>query len=81
MFRFHVPSPIYEHLPKLYLMLAVFLSMVELSPIKWVTVMALVLAAWLTGHRRRAYRASQQREAIRRYVAERYGKTLADTRH
>lgn len=57
MFNFHLPEALYEHLPKLYLIVAGFLILTDLSPLKWVAVVSLVLAALLTHQRRRAYRA------------------------
>ncbi len=78
MFRLHLPAPIYEHLPKLYLITAAVLALVDLSTLKWVAIVALVSAAGLTLFRRRSYREAKRREALRRYVAERYGKRLPE---
>jgi len=74
MFKIHLPDPIYEQLPMLYLITATTLAVLPLSSPKWLAVVSLVLAALVTRKRRRSYRQTQRLLAIRRRVGFRYGK-------
>ena len=70
MFKIHHPASIYERLPLIYLLTAIALAIVPLSPVKWVAVVSLVLAAWVTRERRRTYRSTQRLLEVRRRVGE-----------
>ena len=48
MFNRHVPDPIYRHLTAIYLITAALLVLAPLSPLKWIPIAALVIAAGLT---------------------------------
>jgi hypothetical protein len=43
-----VPDPIYRHLTAIYLITAGLLVLAPLSPLKWIPIAALVIAAGLT---------------------------------
>jgi hypothetical protein len=48
MFNRHVPDPIYRHLTAIYLITAALLLLAPLSPLKWIPIAALAIAAGLT---------------------------------
>ena len=58
MFSLYVPEPIYERLPKIYFLLAAVLMVAPLAPIKWIAIVALLLALAITRHQRQVYRAA-----------------------
>ncbi len=78
MFSLHLPRSVYEHLPKAYLLVSLVLAFSNLSEIRWLAVIALVLAAGVTRTRRRAYREAQRRAAMHRRIAARYPKARAE---
>lgn len=59
MFNVHLPKPLYEALPWIYLGVAGGLMLVPLSGLKWLGIVPLALAAGVTVSRRRAYRRSR----------------------
>ena len=66
MFNVYVPDPIYERLPKIYLLTALVLVATPLAQIKWMAVAALVIATMVTRHQRQIYReALRMREALK----------------
>lgn len=75
MAKIHLPDPIYELLPRFYVVAGAVVAMMPLSPLRWFAVVSWVAAAQVTRHRRRRYREAQRRLAIHRRVALRYGKT------
>ena len=48
MFNHYVPDPIYRHLVAIYLITAALLLLAPLSPLKWIPIAALLVAAGLT---------------------------------
>lgn len=48
MFNHHLPDPIYHHLAGIYIVTALLLVLAPLSPLKWIPIAALVVAAGLT---------------------------------
>jgi Flp pilus assembly protein TadB len=57
MFDRHLPAGLYENLPRIHLATAVLVAALPLSPVRWVAVVALALAGWLTVQRRRRHRS------------------------
>lgn len=48
MFNRHLPDPIYRHLAGIYLITAMLVFLAPLSPLKWIPIGALMIAAGLT---------------------------------
>lgn len=48
MFNRHVPDPIHRHLAGIYLVTAMLVFLAPLSPLKWIPIAALMIAAGLT---------------------------------
>lgn len=65
MFNQYLPDSLYEKLPMAYLIVAASLVVLPLSGLRWVTIVSLVLAAFLTLHRRSVYRSQKGRPAAR----------------
>ena len=61
----HLPNAIYEHLPKIYLLLALLLIVTPLGAFKWLLVLGLVVGAALIRGRRRDYREALRLRALR----------------
>ena len=58
MFEVFLPDAVYENLPRIQVAAALAAAVAPLSPVRWVAVVALVLAAGLTWWRRRRFRRS-----------------------
>lgn len=59
----HLPDSIYEHLPKVYLLLALLLLFTPLPAFKWLLIAALVVGTlWIKQHRRKFREERKLRE-------------------
>ena len=63
MINIYIPEPIYERLPKIYLILAALLALTPIGPIKWLAIPVLLATTVLI---RRWRRESREAEQLRR---------------
>ena len=78
MFNIHLPEPIYEHLPKFYILLAILLALTPMGGSKWWMVAALVVASVWIKRRRREYRQMIQLQELKR-LARGYRQRRSET--
>ena len=76
MVNIHLPEPVYERLPFIYLVLAALLVFAPLGALKWALIAALVLATVVVKRRRRAYRDAEMirtsTQMMEKYAAARH---------
>ena len=61
MFDHYLPEGLYENLPAIHVTAAALVALAPLSPVRWVAVVALLLAATLTVRRRQRFRRPRLR--------------------